>query len=254
MKSYKAYLIDLDGTMYRGKEKIPSAVDFVKSLKEKDLPYLFVTNNSTQTPDEVADRLKAFDVPAKPGNVLTTSLATADYIHRQKPGASVYFIGERGLREALIEKELRYDEENPDYVVVGMDREITYEKLAKACLAVRKGAKFLSTNPDIALPTERGFLPGNGSLTSVVTVSTEIEPLFIGKPEPVVIDLALQQLGVDKEEALMIGDNYRTDILAGIHAGVDTLMVYTGVTTQEALEKETDKPTYVVNDLSEWFV
>lgn len=254
MKSYKAYLIDLDGTMYRGKEKIPSAVDFVKSLKEKDLPYLFVTNNSTQTPDEVADRLKAFDVPAKPGNVLTTSLATADYIHRQKPGASVYFIGERGLREALIEKELRYDEENPDYVVVGMDREITYEKLAKACLAVRKGAKFLSTNPDIALPTERGFLPGNGSLTSVVTVSTETEPLFIGKPEPVVIDLALQQLGVDKEEALMIGDNYRTDILAGIHAGVDTLMVYTGVTTQEALEKETDKPTYVVNDLSEWFV
>jgi 4-nitrophenyl phosphatase len=252
MKKYKAYLIDLDGTMYRGKEKITEAVDFVKKLKEKDVPYLFVTNNSSQTPEEVADRLKSFGVPAEPDNVLTTSLATAAYIHEKKPGSSVYFLGENGLKQALRDKQLTVNEEDPDYVIVGMDRALSYEKLSIACLAVRNGAEFLSTNPDIALPTERGFLPGNGSITSVVSVSTERDPVFIGKPEPIIIDLALQKLGLDKEEALMIGDNYHTDILAGLNAEVDTLLVYTGVTTREEMKDQNKKPTYEINSLSEW--
>lgn len=238
--------------MYRGKEKIPEAAAFVHILKEKGLPYLFVTNNSSQTPEEVAERLRKFDIPAQAENILTTSLATAEYISERKRGASVYFIGENGLKQALQNKNLPINNESPDYVIVGMDREISYEKLTLACLAVRKGAQFLSTNPDIALPTERGFLPGNGSLTSVVSVSTETRPVFIGKPEPIMIDLALQKLGIKKEEALMIGDNFRTDILAGINAGVDTLLVYTGVTTREAMEKENRKPTYERNSLSDW--
>ncbi len=252
MKNYKAYLIDLDGTMYRGKEKINEAVAFVKALKDKGIAYLFVTNNSTQTPEEVAERLRGFGVPAEPEDVLTTSLATAAYIQERKPKASVYFIGESGLEQALLSNELTVDEEKPDYVIVGMDREITYEKLAKACLAVRNGAEFLSTNPDIALPTERGFLPGNGAITSVVSVSTEQAPVFIGKPKPVIIDLALRKLGIAKEEALMIGDNFKTDILAGLDAQVDTLLVYTGVTTREAMEGQERKPTYELNSLSEW--
>ena len=252
MRNYKAYLIDLDGTMYRGKEKIPEASAFVHRLKEKGLPYLFVTNNSSQTPEEVAERLRTFDIPSQPENILTTSLATADYISDRKPGASVYYIGENGLKQALQNKNLPINNECPDYVIVGMDRDISYEKLTLACLAVRKGAQFLSTNPDIALPTERGFLPGNGSLTSVVSVSTETRPVFIGKPEPIMIDLALQKLGIRKEEALMIGDNFQTDILAGMNAGVDTLLVYTGVTTREEMEIEFRKPTYERTSLSDW--
>ncbi|TCP26571.1 4-nitrophenyl phosphatase [Scopulibacillus darangshiensis] len=252
MKKYDGFLIDLDGTMYRGTEQIHEAVDFVKRLKEEGHPYLFVTNNSTRTKEQVADKLIEFGVPAEPGQVLTTSMATAQFIKNEKPDATVYFIGEIGLKQALSESGLTYEENEPDYVVIGMDRDINYEKLAKACLAVRKGAKFLSTNPDIALPTERGFLPGNGSLTSVVSVSTTIDPLFIGKPEPIIVEQALKTIGTAKDKTLMIGDNYNTDILAGLRAGVDTLLVHTGVTTREAMVNERKQPTFALDSLSEW--
>ncbi|MBM7646090.1 4-nitrophenyl phosphatase [Scopulibacillus daqui] len=252
MKKYEGFLIDLDGTMYRGTEKIDEAVTFVKTLKERSLPYLFVTNNSTRTKEQVAEKLAGFGVPAEPEHVLTTSMATAQYIKEEKKNAKVYFIGEEGLKQALNEAGFIYEEENPDYVVIGMDREITYEKLAKACLAVRKGAKFISTNPDIALPTERGFLPGNGSLTAVVSVSTTVDPIFIGKPEPIIIEQALKAIGTPKDRTLMIGDNYHTDIKAGLTAGVDTLLVYTGVTTKEHMTDIAESPTYAIDSLSEW--
>lgn len=252
MKSYKGFLIDLDGTMYRGTERIIEAVDFVKKLNEQDLPYLFVTNNSSKTKNQVAEVLQGFDIPATAEHVFTTSMATANYITDLKKEASVYCIGEDGIREALAEKGLQLVEEDPDFVVIGIDRSITYEKLAKACLAVRNGAAFISTNGDIALPTERGLLPGNGSLTSVITVSTQKEPTFIGKPESIIMEMALETLGTKKEETLMIGDNYQTDILAGIRAGLDTLLVHTGVTTKEHLEDIEIHPTYTVNGLDEW--
>ncbi|MFC7394305.1 TIGR01457 family HAD-type hydrolase [Scopulibacillus cellulosilyticus] len=252
MKKYEGFLIDLDGTMYRGTEKIDEAVSFVKTINEQNLPYLFVTNNSTRTKEQVAEKLVSFGVPAEPKHVLTTSMATAQYIKDEKKNAKVYFTGEAGLKQALSEAELIYEEENPDYVVIGMDQQITYEKLAKACLAVRKGAKFLSTNPDIALPTERGFLPGNGSLTAVVSVSTTVEPVFIGKPEPIIVEQALKALGTPKDKTIMIGDNYHTDIQAGLRAGVDTLLVYTGVTTKEAMKEIKESPTFAINSLSEW--
>lgn len=254
MTSYKGYLIDLDGTMYMGKEKIPSAVQFVKRLKDKGIPYLFVTNNSTATKEMVAERLQNFGVPATPDHILTTSMATAQYIKQKNQHGTVYYIGEEGLKQALNEAGILYEEENPDFVVVGMDRDITYEKLAKACLAVRKGATFISTNPDRSLPTERGFLPGNGSLTSVVTVSTRIDPIFIGKPEAIIVEQALAKISLAKEEVLLVGDNYDTDILAGIHAGVDTLLVYTGVTTKDMLQSVEEKPTYEVKSLQDWTI
>ncbi|KIL46439.1 HAD family hydrolase [Jeotgalibacillus alimentarius] len=252
MKAYKGYLIDLDGTMYRGTEPIPEAVDFVKKLKDNGIPYLFVTNNSSKTQEQVAAHLQNFDVPAEPEQVFTTSLATASVISREMPGGSAYVIGGDGIRQALTEKGITIREENPDYVVVGLDREITYEKLALGCLAVRNGAKFISTNGDIAIPTERGLLPGNGSLTSVITVSTQTEPLFIGKPEAVIMEQALEVLGLAKEEVVMVGDNYDTDIKAGFNTGMDTLMVHTGVSPKSLLAEKEEQPTYSINSLSEW--
>jgi 4-nitrophenyl phosphatase len=252
LKKYKGYLIDLDGTMYRGTEKIVEAIDFVKNLYAKGIPYLFVTNNSSRTPAQVAAKLQEFDIPASEELVFTTSQATANYISAEKENASVYVIGEEGIRSAIEEKGLRFAMEDADYVVTGIDREINYEKLAIACLAVRNGATFISTNGDIAIPTERGLLPGNGSLTSVVTVSTQVKPIFIGKPESIIMEQALKVLGTSKEETLMVGDNYDTDILAGINAGMDTLLVHTGVTTKELLGNYQVQPTYVVHSLSEW--
>lgn len=252
MRKYRGYLIDLDGTMYRGTELIKEAADFVKKLRELDLPYLFVTNNSSRTPAQVAEKLRSFTIAAGEEQVFTTSMATANYIFEQKSDASVYVIGEEGIKNALMEKGLTFAEEHADYVVVGIDRLINYEKLATACLAVRNGAVFISTNGDIAIPTERGLLPGNGSLTSVITVSTQTKPTFIGKPESIIMEQALQVLGTSKEETLMVGDNYDTDILAGMNAGLDTLLVHTGVTTKELLAGYKKKPTYVVDTLEHW--
>jgi len=252
VKQYKGYLIDLDGTMYKGTEQIEAASEFVNHLVKNQLPYLFVTNNSSQTPEQVANKLIQFHIPATAESVFTTSQATANFIAEKKHDATVHVIGEVGLRQALINKGFKLVDDHPDFVVMGIDREITYEKLAKACLAVRNGATFISTNGDIALPTERGFLPGNGALTSVVAVSTNTQPIFIGKPEALIIEQALQVLGTDKKDTLMVGDNYDTDIKAGINCGLDTLLVHTGVTRKEHLENYKIQPTYSVDSLQDY--
>ncbi|MDC3412360.1 TIGR01457 family HAD-type hydrolase [Aquibacillus sp. 3ASR75-11] len=252
MKQYKGYFIDLDGTMYRGTEKIEAASDFVKTLKDKGIPLLFLTNNSSRTQEQVARKLNSMDIPAIPDEIFTTSMATASYIKQEKENALVYAIGEEGLFDALEKADLTLSMEDCDYVVMGVDREITYEKLATACLNVRSGASFISTNGDVAIPTERGLLPGNGSLTSVVTVSTGIQPLVVGKPEAIIMDQALEKIGLSASETVMVGDNYHTDILAGMNAGLDTLMVFTGITTAEELQQYEIKPTFQIHSLEEW--
>ena len=252
MKKYDAYLIDLDGTMYRGAEKIEEAVHFANYLVEQEIPHLYVTNNSTKTAGEVAEHLRSFGVKATEDHILTTAMATSQYLYERKPHAKVYVIGEDGLKKALIEKGFTITEEDPEIVIVGLDRQVTYEKLCIACLAVRNGALFISTNGDIALPTERGMQPGNGSITSVVTVSTQTEPIFIGKPETIMMEQALQLLNMKKEQAVMVGDFYETDILAGIRSGVDTLLVHTGVTSKEDLQTKEIQPTYSISSLAEW--
>ncbi|PYZ92918.1 TIGR01457 family HAD-type hydrolase [Salipaludibacillus keqinensis] len=254
MKQYKGYLIDLDGTMYRGEEKIEAASRFVKKLEHKNIPYLFVTNNSSRTPAEVADKLISMDIPATEGHVFTTSMATAQYIDQTYGKAKVYMIGERGLEDALVKQGLELVNQHADVIVMGIDREINYEKLTTACLAVRKGAAFLSTNGDVAIPSERGLLPGNGSLTSVVQVSTGVKPTFIGKPESIIVDQALEVLGMSRDETVMVGDNYQTDILAGIRANMDTIIVHTGVTSKEQLSKENIQPTWSIKSLDDWEV
>ncbi|MFC3041395.1 TIGR01457 family HAD-type hydrolase [Virgibacillus xinjiangensis] len=253
MKKYKGYLIDLDGTMYLGKDPIDGAKEFVDGLHKKSIPYLFVTNNSSATQDKVSRKLNQFGIKSTPDNVITTSLATAKYIREKKPNARCYVIGEEGIMQALKNEGLTVaDDEDCDFVIVGIDRQVTYEKFAKACLNVRNGAEFISTNSDVSIPTERGMLPGNGSLTSVVSVSTGVDPVFIGKPESVIMEEALEMIGLSREEALMVGDNYLTDIQAGINAQIDTLMVFTGVTPFEKLEGLPEPPTYYVHNLKEW--
>ncbi|MFZ3576761.1 TIGR01457 family HAD-type hydrolase [Virgibacillus sp. DJP39] len=254
MKNYQGYLVDLDGTMYQGEARIHAAKEFVDFLHENNLPHLFLTNNSSKTQLEIAEKLNKMDIRATEKHIFTSSMATASYIASQNQGRRVFVIGERGLHEAIEEKGLIITEENPDFVVIGIDREITYEKLTKACLFVRNGATFVSTNSDVAIPTERGLVPGNGALTSVITVSAGVEPIFIGKPEPIIMEQGLKTLGLSKDATLMVGDNYHTDIMAGIQAGVDTLMVFTGVTRFKDFPDLPKKPTYHVQNLSEWLV
>lgn len=252
MKEYKGYLIDLDGTMYKGAERIEGASEFVEYLKEKDLPFMYLTNNSSKTVDQIAEKLNQIGVRAKPEQVYTSSLATAEYISSKKEKARVIAIGEEGLFDALRQEGLELVQEEADFVVIGIDREVNYEKLASACLEVRNGAAFISTNGDIAIPTERGLVPGNGALTSVVSVSTGVNPVFVGKPEPLIMSRALKRLGYNKEDVLMVGDNYNTDIKAGMTAGLDTLMVETGLSTFDEIKDEEHQPTYKCEDLFHW--
>jgi len=253
-RQYKAYLIDLDGTMYLGNEVIKEAIDFIQRLRRANLRYLFVTNNSMRTKEQVAEKLCNMGIPAEPEDVLTSSAATVNYIKAHFKQPSVFYIGGAGLQTELEKAEFRYDEKQPDVVVMGLDQQITYEKLEKATLAVRSGATFLSTNPDVALPSERGLLPGNGSLTSVITTSTGREPIVIGKPGAEMVKQALAFFQIDRADAIMVGDNYHTDILAGIHAQVDTLLVYSGVTHLSDLQQQTIQPTYTANTLADWHV
>lgn len=254
MKQYRGYLIDLDGTVYRGNEVIESAIPFIKSLNENHTPYLFVTNNSSKTARQIAKKLNDMGIETTEDHVMTSSMATAQYIKREMPTKSVFVIGEHGLHQALKEEQIEVihvdNQMKADIVVIGIDRSITYEKLALASIHIQNGAIFLSTNQDAAIPTERGLLPGNGSFTSVLTKSTGVTPTFIGKPQPEIILQSLEKLKLQKEDVLMIGDNYQTDILAGIQSGLDTLLVFTGVSQLSDLNTFNVKPTYYTDNLN----
>lgn len=256
MKKYAGYMIDLDGTIYRGKEKIPAAKRFIERLQEHDIPFLFVTNNSTQAPIKVVENLaNNFDIHVKEENVYTSALATADYIaDLDKDKRSVYVIGELGLKQAILDKGFRFEETNPDYVVVGLDYDVTYHKFELATLAIKRGANFIGTNADTNLPNERGLVPGAGSVIALVECSTQQKATYIGKPETIIMEKALERLGLPKDEVVMVGDNYMTDIKAGINFGIDTMLVYTGVSTRELVRKQEIAPTIELGSLDEWKV
>lgn len=252
---YKGYLIDLDGTMYLGNEKIPSGTRFISRLQKEKIPFLFLTNNSTKTSEMVAKRLKeAFDIHVTKEHVYTSSLATVDYLKEDGKGKKVYVIGEKGLKKTLFDAGFSYEEEHPDYVVVGLDTDVTYEKVVKAVLAIQKGATFIGTNPDKNIPTERGMLPSAGAIIDFVQSASHVEPIIIGKPESIIMEKALHRLGLEKKEVAMIGDNYATDICAGIHYDMDTLLVLTGFTKESDLLSLPIAPTHVVHTLDEWTI
>lgn len=254
-KEYQGYLIDLDGTIYLGNDVIPSGKRFIERLQAADIPFLFVTNNTTKTPETVANRLKnefAIDVLAK--DIYTASLATIDFMKEQGKGKRVYVIGESGLIDLILQAGFEWEEDRPDYVVVGLDTHINYDKLAIAALAIRKGAQFIGTNPDKSIPTERGLLPGAGSFIALLETATQTKAMMIGKPNDIIMNEALKRMGLEKEEVLMVGDNYETDIQSGIQNGIDSLLVLSGFTPEEAVRTLPIPATYTLHSLDEWLI
>ncbi|WP_134684145.1 TIGR01457 family HAD-type hydrolase [Brevibacillus migulae] len=254
MKTYRGYLLDLDGTIYRGKEVIPEAVAFIRELRKANIPFLYVTNNSTTTPELVAQRLSDMGIETAADEVYTSSMGAAAYLQERYPaGTDVYTIGEAGLHAALAEIGCKQVAEGAKVVIAGMDRAFTYEKLAAAATAIRHGAQFIATNRDPALPTERGLMPGSGSLIAAIATASGVEPVVIGKPERILVDYALERLGTSREETLIVGDNLLTDIGAGTNSGIDSLLVLTGYSRQEDLETSNWQPTHLAKDLMEWW-
>lgn len=253
MKNYKGYLIDLDGTIYLGEKPILAGKNFVERLQNKQIPFLFVTNNTTKTPEAVQEKLaNQFDIHVTSNEIYTATLATADYMLEKKLGKKVYVIGESGLKEGIKDAGFELTTENPDYVVVGLDTKLTYEKIVVATLAIQKGAHFIGTNPDKNIPTERGLLPGAGSLIRMLEIATKQKAVIIGKPEAIIMNKALEKLNLTKDEVIMVGDNYETDIRAGIDNDIDSLLVLTGFTPKSAVNALSIQPTFVIDSLDEW--
>ncbi len=260
MKEYQGYFIDLDGTIYKGKDRIPAAARFIRRLQAAHKTILFLTNNSTRQPSFVANNLAHnHDIHVTPDNVYTSALATADYLdsvagnHRK-----VYMVGESGLEKALGDKHFEITNSNaqvqPDFVVVGLDTNTTYHKLEQAVLDIRAGAHFVGTNADSNLPNEKGMTPGAGSLVKLVEYATQQKPLMVGKPQTTIMKMALRKCHLNVQDVLMVGDNYHTDIQAGINVGMDTLLVYTGLSKPAEVAKEKIQPTYTAATLDEWQV
>lgn len=256
MKDYQAYFVDLDGTIYRGKERIPAAARFVSRLRQAGKRLIFVTNNSTRTPEDVVKKLRdQHGIDASTEDVYTSAIAAADYLkhHLAKDGQRrVYAIGENGLKMALQEQGFILTDKRPDFVTVGLDFDVTYHKFEVATLAIRAGATFIGTNGDTNLPSERGMIPSAGALVKLVEYATQTKPVMIGKPNKIIMEMALQRYGFKKDQVLMVGDNYHTDIMAGINENMDTLLVFTGLTQRDELSSFTVQPTYTVDSLDEW--
>lgn len=252
MKDYKAYCFDLDGTVYRGDKPIEEAVEFIQRLRRQGINPFFVTNNASKTPEQLLEKLKSYGIETSKSQIMTSAIAASIFIEEKYPNARVYMIGETGLREALLERNIRLVDDDADIFVMGIDRDITYEKLARACIEVRKGAKFIATNSDLVFPTERGLIPGNGSFAALIEAATGMDALFIGKPHAHMLEAIMVKNGFSKEEMVMIGDNYTTDILAGINFGIDTVHVNTGVTPAEQVRAESAGPTYYLESLADW--
>lgn len=250
VKQYKLYLIDLDGTIYNGDKKIKYAKEFVDYLNTNNIDYLFLTNNSTRQPKEVAEHLKNFDIDTSEEHVFTSSDATKIYLEG-KGYKNLYVIGESGLKNTLSSFNQKENEDCVDAVVVGLDRKLSYDKLTIATRAILKGAELIGTNPDTLLPTANGFMPSNGGQVKYLEYATSTPATFIGKPSKIIMESAINLFSYSKDEIVMIGDNYDTDIMAGINGGIDTIHVQTGVTSVEDLESKAHKPTYSIKNLFE---
>lgn len=246
-RNIRGVLLDMDGVLYHGEARLDGVLEFFEWLP---WPYLFVTNNSSRTPQQVADRLAGMQIPAQPDQILTSSVVTAQYLKEHAvPGASIYVIGEIGLRTALTDSGFVLTDEMPDYVVVGLDRAFNDDKLALAVDALNYDATFIGTNMDMRLLTADGEIPGTGSIIRAVEEASGKTARVMGKPERALFEMAAKQLQLDLSNLMMIGDNLETDIRGANAAGVLSVVVLTGITTETDIAASEVKPDVVVKDL-----
>jgi 4-nitrophenyl phosphatase len=248
----RGVLLDLDGVVYEGRNVIPEAPRFFERLRRAGWPLQLITNNSSATPEQFADRLCSMDIPTAPSEVLTSAIATAHYLKKRSPGGGrAFIIGEQGLREAVQDAGFEPAEDRPDYVLVGLDRGFDYHKLTAAIRGILSGASFIGSNPDTTLPAEDGLIPGAGSFQAAIRAATGVAPIIIGKPEPTMTAMALERIGCTAQETVSIGDRLDTDILAGHRAGTPTVLVLTGISTRAEAERAEVRPTIVAENLDE---
>lgn len=252
LRSLRNLIIDMDGVLYRGDTIIPGTSELVAFLRARQIGFMLATNNATRTPQQFVDKLAGMGVTVHPHEVLTSSLATAGYLAGiAPPGTRVFVVGMDGLRTALGEAGFCLVEEGAEFVVVGMDFTVCYQRLAQAALQIRTGAPFIGTNPDLTFPSELGIMPGAGSMLAFLEAATTVTPTVIGKPGTAMMEQAMARMGAKPATTAMLGDRLETDILAGKRAGLRTLLVLSGVTDRALLADSEIQPDLVFEDVAE---
>lgn len=247
----ECWLIDMDGVLMHEGQALPGAADFLSRLIERGRRFLVLTNNSIFTPRDLAARLARSGLNAPEDSIWTSALATADFLSSQLPGGSAYVIGEAGLTTALYESGYTLTDVAPDYVVLGETRTYSFEAITRAIRLVGSGARFIATNPDVTSPSAEGPLPATGSVAAMITKATGAQPYFVGKPNPMMFRSAMNRIQAHSETTVMIGDRMDTDVVAGIEAGLETILVLSGSTKAADIARFPYRPTRVLSSIAD---
>lgn len=251
LRAKKGYIIDMDGVIYHGNMLLPGVTEFVEWLKAEKKAFLFLTNSSERAPRELQQKLARLGLDVDESHFYTSALSTAAFLKQQRPGGSAYVIGEPGLVGALYDAGFTMNEINPDYVVLGETRSYSFDRIEHAVALVRAGAKLIGTNPDITGPVEGGIIPACKALMAPIEMATGRTAYFLGKPNPLMMRHGLRMLGVQADEAAIIGDRMDTDIVAGVESGIDTVLVLSGVTSEHEMRKFPYRPLYILSGVGE---
>jgi NagD protein len=247
IKGKKAFISDMDGVIYHGNRLLPGVPEFVDWLKKERKKFLFLTNSSERTPKELQEKMNRLGINVESNVFYTSALATANFLSNQKPRGTAFIIGEAGLVNAMYNVGYSMNNINPDYVVVGDTRSYSYEKIEQAVNMVIKGAKLIGTNSDVTGPIENGIAPSTRALIAPIELATGRSAYYVGKPNPLMMRIALKKLGCVREDTIIIGDRMDTDIIAGIESEIDTVLVLSGITTIKAAEKFPYRPHYILD-------
>jgi NagD protein len=247
----ECWLTDMDGVLVHENEPVPGASELLQQWRDQDKPYLVLTNNSIFTPRDLSARLRASGLIVPEDRIWTSALATADFLAAQIPGGSAYVIGESGMTTALHEAGFVMTENAPDYVVIGETRNYSFEAITKAIRLIVDGSRFIVTNPDATGPSPDGPMPATGSVAALISKATGKEPYVVGKPNPMMFRSAMNKIGAHSENTGMIGDRMDTDIVAGIEAGLHTVLVLTGISDRTEIERYPFRPDEVLDSVAD---
>lgn len=259
LKEKKMFMLDMDGTIYNEDTLIPGALDFFHLLQARGIHYTFMTNNSSKSKYSYVKKLHKLGIDCTERNIASSVNATVDYLKENKPNAKLYLVGTDSLKNELEHEgftivPLNYRESDIDYVLVGFDIELTYEKIVGACWYISRDYPFIATNCDICCPVlDHKFIPDCGSICNMITAATGHKPLFLGKPDKYIVEAVMKEWNLNPEDIATVGDRLYTDIAVGNNAGVDSICVLTGEATLDEIEKTNFKPKYVFNSIKELY-
>jgi NagD protein len=249
-RAIRSWLMDMDGVLVSEDHAIPAAADFIKALGDSRTPFLILTNNSIYTRRDLAARLRASGLDVPEESIWTSALATAGFLQDQRPNGTAFVIGETGLTTALHQAGYTLTERSPDYVVLGETRTYSFERITAAIRLIADGARFIATNPDPTGPSTHGPLPATGSVAALISRATGVAPYFVGKPNPLMMRSALNAIDAHSETTAMVGDRMDTDVVSGLEAGLETILVLTGVTSREEAERFPYRASRIVDSVA----